>query len=552
MTTQCCHILSFIRHKPYTLALALIALFQPVLPRTVEYATNSDLFAISKKSIIPAHKPIPENPEHWITVFVHGIKSIKPHVSLDNFFRFMKDDVEDTVYSKTVELMRTDAHFFQNQPMQEIGLRKVNMHTSQQPGNASHAMAVLFDEMNTLSNNNEINHYYTYGWSGLLSPSTRYKESVPLLLELEKEVQNYRARGINPKIRFIGYSHGGNVCLNVAKAYEELFPDCSLTINQLILVGSPVQGETDYLVNSPLFEHVYHFYSNGDRIQKLDFFSFDRFFSGQTFSERKDLTLPTKLTQIQLKVMRNTSRTKKCTHKQRLATNINNPAILTGNTHLIRDVSPGHSELWFFGWTPVSYRTSYPLYPFPTIAFAPFIIKQIQENKQQLPCPEPIVVDIRPDNGIMMIRQSGSMKPIKTCALFTPHDIKNLRSLIQPFAPVNYTVKQYDDHIRLAYEHARVYHAKRNEQRNPIALKNQKKLQKIQHERRKKIEQRRIKKNRLSMNVSMHQELDCPFCHKTHQRLALIYRMESQSTSNSSIDSCCARRLSIASDILWS
>ncbi len=38
--------------------------------------------------------------EPWLTVFVHGIKSVKPHISLDNFFRFMVDDIQDTVYAK--------------------------------------------------------------------------------------------------------------------------------------------------------------------------------------------------------------------------------------------------------------------------------------------------------------------------------------------------------------------------------------------------------------------------------------------------------------------
>jgi hypothetical protein len=552
MITQWYILLAYLYRTPLTLVLVLLAQFQLALPRYTDYATNTDLFAIPKKSIIPTHKNNDSKPEHWITVFVHGIKSIKPHVSLDNFFRFMNDDVEDTVYAKTVELMRTDAHFFQNQPMQAIGLHKVDKTSSAQPGNASHAMAVLFDEISRLSGSTDINHYYTYGWSGLLSPSTRYKEAVPLLLELEKEVEKYRALDINPKIRFIGYSHGGNVCLNVAKAYEELFPNCTLTVNQLIMVGSPVQGETDYLIHSPLFEHVYHFYSSGDRIQKLDFFSFDRFFSGQTFAERKDLALPRKLTQVQIKVMRNTSRTNACTRKQQLARNMNNPAVITGNTHLIRDASPGHSELWFFGWTPLSYRKTYPLHPFPTIAFAPLIIKQIQDAKHELPCPEPIVVDIRPDNGLMMIRRTSSTRPLKTCALFTPHDINNLKSLIQPFTPIDYTAQKYDDHIRLAYEHARVYHAKHNASRNPLALKNQKELQKMRHERRKKMDEKRTKKNKLTMNVPLHQELNCPFCHKTHRIIALLYRMESQSANNSSIESCCARKLSVVSDILWS
>ena len=64
--------------------------------------------------------------EPWLTVFVHGIKSVKPHISLDNFFRFMVDDIENTVYAKTIELMRKDPFFYKNQPMREIGLHRAD------------------------------------------------------------------------------------------------------------------------------------------------------------------------------------------------------------------------------------------------------------------------------------------------------------------------------------------------------------------------------------------------------------------------------------------
>src|SRR5580658_913901 len=59
-----------------------------------------------ENSLVSASSPEWVDREVWVTIFVHGIMSIKPHVSASNFLRFMTDDVRNTVYSKTVEKMR--------------------------------------------------------------------------------------------------------------------------------------------------------------------------------------------------------------------------------------------------------------------------------------------------------------------------------------------------------------------------------------------------------------------------------------------------------------
>ena len=53
--------------------------------------------------------------------------SIKPHLSLSNFARFIRDDIKNTLYMKTVEIMRNDTFFNLNQAMQGFGLKKVNL-----------------------------------------------------------------------------------------------------------------------------------------------------------------------------------------------------------------------------------------------------------------------------------------------------------------------------------------------------------------------------------------------------------------------------------------
>lgn len=59
-------------------------------------------------------QPVDNNPtqaETWVTIFVHGIMSIQPHLTVQNIMRFIRDDVHHTIYSKTVEYMRLDPFF---------------------------------------------------------------------------------------------------------------------------------------------------------------------------------------------------------------------------------------------------------------------------------------------------------------------------------------------------------------------------------------------------------------------------------------------------------
>ncbi len=129
--------------------------------------------------------------ETWITIFVHGIMSIRPHLTLSNFMNFMRDDIENTVYSKTVELMRQDRYFHLNQAMQGFGLQRINLFDLSKE-NATTAIASIYDEMTKLSGAPQAdNYYYTFGWSGLLSPTVRYKEGENLFNSIIKELNTF-------------------------------------------------------------------------------------------------------------------------------------------------------------------------------------------------------------------------------------------------------------------------------------------------------------------------------------------------------------------------
>ena len=408
--------------------------------------------------------PSPESKQPhqvWINIFVHGIMSIKPHLNMSNFMRFMIDDVENTTYAKTVELMRQDGHFYQNQAMQGFGLKKINSNDII-PGDASSALASILNDVTALSHGPNIeNHYYTYGWSGLMSHTKRYKDAIALYKSIEQEIQKFLNQGIKPKIRVYGYSHGGNVVLNLGAVRQKEAVRKDLVIDEILLFGTPIQKETDYLVNDQLFNKVYNIYSACDRVQKMDFFSLHRAFSRRKFSERADLILPKKLVQIQLKLTRLTPAARGNKNKIAATFNFNSGSIISGKSHLLRDSSPGHGELWFFGWTPVHYRTNFALNPLPAIAIAPFILKTVQEIEHLLLPQDPVIFDMRPEHGITLIKNVKNQAFYKIVDFIPQDELVKLQAKARPYAPQEYTPEAYDNHVLTAYNQA--HHFYQNE-----------------------------------------------------------------------------------------
>lgn len=407
---------------------------------------------------IPAHagpqqNPLDQGPEVWMTVFVHGIMSIKPHISLSNFARFMTDDVQNTVYSTTVELMRQDPIFFQNQAMQEIGLKAIDL-AKIEKGYSSGAMAMVYETMSQFADNTtatQKNYYYTYGWSGLLSPKRRYIDAKLLYGELGQEVRNLQAQGINPKIRLVGYSHGGNVLLNLGRIAQEEPMLPSFNVDQLVLLGTPIQHETDYLVNAPIFKSVYHIYSHDDRIQKLDFFSFNRFFSGQVFKSRKGFDLPDKLVQIQLKCSRNYRNQKRAVHPEKHK----NIAVASKHKKL-RNASPGHSELWFFSWTPANYRHYFPLNPLPTASLVPLIINEVETLKAQHSLTTPtLLLDVRPNYSVILAKNKRTHKVMQVRKFLSSEEFEQLKMRVMAYKPDDYTLEKYNSGIQTAFNRAK-------------------------------------------------------------------------------------------------
>jgi hypothetical protein len=411
--------------------------------------------------------------DQWITVFVHGIISVKPHITIPNIIRFINDTIDDTVYLDTVKIIRQNPFFFKSQAMQGLGLQKIDP-ARQEAGYASGLMAVAFEHVLGLIGkgaDTAHHHYYTFGWSGLLSLSQRYVAGKLLYQALQEESARIeRQTGKKPKIRLIGYSHGGNVCLNVAHVHQEEKTQNAFAVEELILIGMPVQKETDYLVADPVFKHAYHFYSREDNVQKMDCFSCNRFFSRRIFKERPTFRLPPNLTQIQIRCLRHTHTKHGSGYDINNTRNVHNRRVLNGRTPFLRNASPGHTELWFFGWTCRFYRDVFPVNPFPMVVFTPLIIAAATQFKERGLAHDkrPILVDMRVEDEMMIVRDPHHVRPADIVPFFTLDQMNSMRALAKPYVPHSHTCEEVALHTDGAYDQAKKQHREKHKTRKAI------------------------------------------------------------------------------------
>lgn len=379
-------------------------------------------------------KPNDNSPQDtWVTIFVHGIIGIKPHLSFGNFFRLMQDQISSTVYARTIELTRKDPFFFQGHPMQEVGLHEVDIDSFNSERVAT-IFAHYYDSFQReLFPDQQDNHYYTYGWSGLLSRKMRYHEAELFYQALLTLLHSYQEKNIQPKLRIIGYSHGGDFSLKLA-TINHLHKE-PVYIDELILLGTPVLPEAHELIQDATFKKIYHIYSYGDRVQKVDFFSSQHLFSHRTFKDSSCFKIPPNMVQINLQVKRPIFSKELLCHEEDLC-----------RRH-VRSIDPGHTELWSFGWIPQGYRSHFPLNPFPAGIFIPYIIHATET--ECLPRTNNYIVDIRPYNQTILVKNKRPRRKRKTVCLpfINHHEFEHMAHTVLKYKPRKFTHVEYDQHI---------------------------------------------------------------------------------------------------------
>jgi pimeloyl-ACP methyl ester carboxylesterase len=271
----------------------------------------------------------PPSEKHIMAVFIHGTMLPIPSLSafgssLHRYFSRGRG-LRKSWYQLYLDKLKTSSTY-RYQPSGPDGFNPV---TTQQCASIAAAMYQEFFP--------ESCSCYTFGWDGRLSNRHRRKAAHQLYQSLCTEIDRLKANCKNLEVMVIGHSHGGNVALYLAHA-EQNFKK-KLTIDKLVLLGTPVQSETEGYVSASCFKKVYNFFSRGDQIQKID-----RISTRDAWSKRK-FTPHENLIQVELR----------CGKKQ-----------------------PGHAELWLFGgkdnWVC---RSNLSVAPFPIFAFLPVIIREL-------------------------------------------------------------------------------------------------------------------------------------------------------------------------------
>ena len=412
------------------------------------------------------NKKAQKTPDTWVTVFIHGIIGIDAQTCFANLFQFITDQLSHTTYAKSVEYMRANQFFMKNQAMQEVGLIPIDLNNFEK-GYASGAIARSYDYVLSLCPIKQKTYYYTYGWSGLLSFKARYYDAQRLYQELiSLRDEMLKKHNINPKFRLIGYSHGANVCLNLGRIYKE--EACSknpLVIDELILLGAPIQRETERLAGCPIFKKIYSFYSRSDCVQKKDLLSSQQLFSKRVFCKHREFKLPPTLTQVEVKILteykskkKKSKPTKKIRNKK--ATDLTKKSVIKGSSWWLKNMSPGHTELWFMAWTPRNYRINFPLYPVPIACITPYLIQLIETTSPPQTTSRHVVTDIRPDHNYMVIKHRYPEKGFTTVSFLTKQTFDELATLSLVNKPDNYTMQEYNKNKDIACCKARNYRKK--------------------------------------------------------------------------------------------
>ena len=125
------------------------------------------------------------------------------------------DSIEESIYYRSTEINRRDPFFYKNQAMAGLGLHRIDI---DHPHNnaAAPILAASFEEISRHVGNapSNINTIPLVG-ADLVSNKLRYLESAFLHQDLEVLIKKLRREGFIPKIRLIGYSHGGNLALQL-------------------------------------------------------------------------------------------------------------------------------------------------------------------------------------------------------------------------------------------------------------------------------------------------------------------------------------------------
>lgn len=116
-----------------------------------------------------------------------------------------------------------------------------------------------------------LDQFYLFGWnSEHVYDRVRMQAACDLIQQVRKIIDDYYVEhGFIPKLRLLGFSHGGNVILYTANYLPLVVNGQSVDV-EIWLFGTPIQKINKHLINSHHFLKAYSFYSTKDWMQRMD------------------------------------------------------------------------------------------------------------------------------------------------------------------------------------------------------------------------------------------------------------------------------------------
>lgn len=305
--------------------------------------------------------------EQNITIFIHG--TFMPEFAILSPYQTYTQNLNDQdFYSKSIEKIRNNKEIYQDSLTLNTGFHKISkkiiqnytkqkLNKEQSRLGAYHLIGLYNNINESIFKNSNKNIYYTFGFSGLLSNNHRKETSQTLYNCLTNLIKKKSKKNIKLNINLVSFSHGGNVALYLAEVENKYRKN--LEINNLVLLGTPIQKETVHFAKSQIFKKIINIYSEADSIQIKDTIST----LGQTHRKINDLI-----------------KYKKDIYNIRLLADKNKDAF-------------GHSNFWCLGkygyshyfWQPTKTKNVLEfLDPLPIVTLIPCFISIIENLRQKL------------------------------------------------------------------------------------------------------------------------------------------------------------------------
>jgi hypothetical protein len=430
-----------------------------------------------RKPLLPERQPC-------MTIFVHGsFGTLLGFLSLTDL---LKDRMSGTTYREVTKKMRMDDFFFKDQPILNRGLKQIT--PTMDPKKvlnrkyAIYPIAKAFQIIEqAIKPHKSSDLFYTFGWTGMMSQQSRRFESIRFYNALTEELARLKQNNIIPRIRLIAHSHGGNICLNLAaihniitqkqfdkkhqfstdqdaqesiiktltifetlgtkemakmrpdqKAFDYLPFVSSLHIDELIMLGTPIQPETEAFCYAPLFSSVYNIYSDEDMVQKIDWVSSKQALSNAKITKQRPKEGPAnRVIQVKIKThdAEQTATPGSSESEQPLL-----QSLLAGKNIFSRgSAAPTHKELWFLTWKNDTQAFNFPIAPLPVVTIVPMITHAMQKAHT-----DDATITLKHDKNHFSVIASDETKVLGK-ATIPQKLITALQAKTEPWAPADRT-----------------------------------------------------------------------------------------------------------------